>query len=62
MLYIGTDETDAECVSCGELATASCEECGSSRCQVCNDQWHKHPKRRNHEITVCEASEFTSQA
>ena len=41
-----------ECVSCGEHADIYCEDCRSSRCKVCNDQWHKHPKRNHHNTRV----------
>lgn len=44
-----------ECVSCGEEAHIYCAECNGSRCNTCNEQWHKHPKRRHHsnEVYVC---------
>jgi len=41
-----------ECVSCGERAYMYCNDCESSRCKTCNDQWHKHPKRRCHQTNV----------
>ena len=47
-----SDVEDHECVSCGEKATQSCEECKAIRCQVCSDQWHKHPKRNWHNVKV----------
>ena len=48
----GSEEILDECVSCGEYANNFCNKCESSRCAVCNEQWHKHPKRRNHKIRV----------
>ena len=42
-----------ECVSCGTHADVYCDECKSSRCGICNDQWHKHPKRKHHKTRVC---------
>ena len=41
-----------ECVSCGESAYIFCRDCKSSRCRTCDEQWHKHPKRRSHQTKV----------
>ena len=41
-----------ECVSCGESAHIFCVDCKSSRCRTCDEQWHKHPKRRSHQTKV----------
>ena len=30
--------------------------CKSSRCKVCDEQWHKHPKRRLHQTKVFPSS------
>ena len=46
------DELTNECISCGEYANIFCDVCKSSRCKTCNEQWHKHPKRRNHNTKV----------
>ena len=46
------NEVLSECVSCGEKADIYCVECESSRCKLCNDQWHRHPKRRDHKLEV----------
>ena len=48
-----SEELLDECVSCGTDAHVYCENCKSSPCEVCNDQWHKHPKRKNHKTRVC---------
>ena len=47
-----SDELLDECISCGEHAIIYCSTCKSSRCVPCNEQWHKHPKRRDHETKV----------
>ena len=41
-----------ECVSCGEEAHIYYVECNGSRCNTCNEHWHKHPKRRHHSTEV----------
>ena len=46
------DEVLDECVSCGEHAHIYCSDCKCSRCKVCDEQWHKHPKRRLHQTKV----------
>lgn len=48
------DEGDVsdECESCGERADVYCVDCHSSRCHLCNEQWHKHPKRKHHQTKV----------
>ena len=46
------NEVLSECVSCGERADIYCSECEASRCNLCNDQWHRHPKRREHKLEV----------
>ena len=52
--YIAEDieELLDECVSCGGEARLYCSDCKSSRCSPCNDLWHKHRKRRGHNIEV----------
>ena len=50
---LAEDELLYECVSCGEYANIYCNDCKSSRCQVCDEQWHKHPKRSQHKTKVC---------
>lgn len=45
-----SNEVLSECVSCGERADIYCNECEASRCKCCNDQWHRHPKRREHKL------------
>lgn len=40
------------CVSCGEEARVYCAECNTSCCNICDGQWHKHPKRRHHRIIL----------
>ena len=47
-----SEEEIDECTSCGERAYAFCEDCTSSRCKTCDEQWHKHPKRRGHQTKV----------
>ena len=54
-MYMHAEDVKDECVSCGEEAHIYCAECNGSRCNTCNEQWHKHPKRRHHstEVYVC---------
>ena len=30
-----------------------CNDYNSSRCKVCDEQWHKHPNRKHHHTKVC---------
>ena len=46
------DDIKDECVSCGESANLYCQDCKTYRCKECNDLWHKHPKRKWHEVQV----------
>ena len=56
---LAEDELLDECVSCGEYANIYCNDCKSSRCQVCDKQWHKHPKRSQHKRRVCNTTAKT---
>ena len=46
------EEISDECESCGGEADVYCTDCASSRCNVCSEQWHKHPKRKHHSLQV----------
>ena len=53
--YISEPDGDVldDCVSCGEHAQIYCSVCNSTRCKLCDEQWHKHPKRKHHHTKVC---------
>ena len=43
---------ETECESCGENERLWCSVCQQTRCDVCDNQWHKHPSRRDHNQEV----------